>query len=183
MQYMTVGGLVDGCGPWQVKTPMLRDAIVAFQQFITIYVNEYRCIDDHVASATKVLGILWASNRDSKRVCYKEVRVCVCGWQSLLRARARTRTGRHISPVQGSCRTTEHPGASALSCRVLMLHVGAHSREQFYNDAINELVDFTEDFSRWKDTQRCSFSFCAHPFVLDPGTKSKLLQVCVPTFT
>ena len=23
-------------------------------QFITIYVNEYRCIDDHVASATKV---------------------------------------------------------------------------------------------------------------------------------
>ena len=103
----------------EVKAPMLRDAIVAFQQFITIYVNEYRCIDDHVASATKVLGILWRSNRDSKRVCYKE----------------------------------------------------------FYNDAINELVDFTEDFSRWKDTQRCSFSFCAHPFVLDPGTKSKLLQL------
>ena len=51
---------------------------------------------------------------------------------------------------------------------------------QFYNDAINELVDFTEDFSRWKDTQRCSFSFCAHPFVLDPGTKSKLLQVPAP---
>ena len=50
---------------------MLRDAIVAFQQFITIYVNEYRCIDDHVASATKVLGILWHSNRDCKRVCYK----------------------------------------------------------------------------------------------------------------
>jgi len=57
----------------EVKAPMLREAIVAFQQFITIYVNEYRCIDDHVASATKVLGILWASNRDSKRVCYKEV--------------------------------------------------------------------------------------------------------------
>lgn len=76
----------------QVKAPMLRDSIVAFQQFITIYVNEYRCIDDHVASATKVLGILWSSNRDCKRVCYKE----------------------------------------------------------FYNDAINELVDFTEDFSRWK---------------------------------
>lgn len=57
----------------EVQAPMLRDAIVALQQFITIYVNEYRCIDDHVASATKVLGILWASNRDSKRVCYKEV--------------------------------------------------------------------------------------------------------------
>ena len=53
-------------------------------------------------------------------------------------------------------------------------------RKQFYNDAINELVDFSEDFSRWKDTQRCSFSFCAHPFVLDPGTKSKLLQVPPP---
>jgi len=49
--------------------------------------------------------------------------------------------------------------------------------KEFYNDAINELVDFTEDFSRWKDTQRSSFSFCAHPFVLDPGTKSKLLQL------
>ena len=33
-----------------------RNVIVAFQQFITIYVNEYRCIDDDVASATKVLG-------------------------------------------------------------------------------------------------------------------------------
>jgi hypothetical protein len=24
---------------------------------------------------------------------------------------------------------------------------------------------------------RCSFSFCSHPYVLDPGTKSKLLQL------
>ena len=40
-------------GPQEVKEPMLRDAIVAFQQFITIYVNEYRCIDDHVASGAQ----------------------------------------------------------------------------------------------------------------------------------
>ena len=59
-------------------------------------------------------------------------------------------------------------------------HTAMYIRKQFYNDAINELVDFSEDFSRWKDTQRCSFSFCAHPFVLDPGTKSKLLQVPHP---
>jgi len=108
---------------WMRECPasMFRETIVAFQQFITIYVNEYRCIDDHVASATKVLGILWGTNQlaNPKLVSFKE----------------------------------------------------------FYNDAINELVDFTEDFARWKDTQRCSFSFCAHPYVLDPGTKSKLLQL------
>eukprot|EP00286_Rhodomonas_abbreviata_P003077 CAMPEP_0181344412 /NCGR_PEP_ID=MMETSP1101-20121128/32159_1 /TAXON_ID=46948 /ORGANISM="Rhodomonas abbreviata, Strain Caron Lab Isolate" /LENGTH=631 /DNA_ID=CAMNT_0023456213 /DNA_START=77 /DNA_END=1970 /DNA_ORIENTATION=+ len=111
----------DTIQEWLTECPaeMFRECIVAFQQFITIYVNEYRCIDDHVASATKVLGLLHRSNMGRQRVCYKE----------------------------------------------------------FYNDAINELVDFTEDFARWKDTQRCSFSFCAHPFVLDPGTKSKLLQL------
>jgi len=98
---------------------MFREVIVAFQQFITIYVNEYRCIDDHVAAATKVLGILYAANQVARLVSYRE----------------------------------------------------------FYNDAINELVDFTEDFGRWRDTQRCSFSFCAHPYVLDPSTKSRLLQL------
>ncbi|EKX32984.1 hypothetical protein GUITHDRAFT_148230 [Guillardia theta CCMP2712] len=103
----------------EVEEEAFREIVVAFQQFITIYVNEFRCIDDHVASATKVLKILWGSNQSRTRVSYKE----------------------------------------------------------FYNDAINELVDFTEDFARWKDTQRCPFSFCDHPFVLDPSTKSKLLQL------
>ncbi|KAJ1478635.1 hypothetical protein T484DRAFT_2929590 [Baffinella frigidus] len=103
----------------ECEAPMLRETVVAFQQFITIYVNEYRCIDDHVASATKALGLLYGSNMERTRISYKE----------------------------------------------------------FYNDAINELVDFSEDFARWKDTQRCSFSFCAHSFVLDPATKSKLLQL------
>ena len=46
----------------QVKPPMLRDAIVAFQQFITIYVNEYRCVC--------VCGV-WC-------VCVCVVCVCVC---------------------------------------------------------------------------------------------------------
>ena len=81
--------------------------------------RRYRCIDDHVASATKALGLLYGANLARPRVSYKD----------------------------------------------------------FYNDAINELVDFSEDFARWKDTQRCSFSFCAHSFVLDPATKSKLLQL------
>jgi hypothetical protein len=48
-----------------------REVIVAFQQFITIYVNEYRCIDDHVASATKVLGILWGTNQAGGLLSYK----------------------------------------------------------------------------------------------------------------
>lgn len=50
---------------------MFREVIVAFQQFITIYVNEYRCIDDHVASATKVLGILWSANQSGGLLSYK----------------------------------------------------------------------------------------------------------------
>lgn len=56
---------------WMRECPptMFKEVIVALQQFITIYVNEYRCIDDHVASATKVLGILWGTNQVCASSC------------------------------------------------------------------------------------------------------------------
>lgn len=52
------------------------------------------------------------------------------------------------------------PLTSDFAPRGQMAHLVSY--KEFYNDAINELVDFTEDFARWKDTQRCSFSFCSH---------------------
>jgi ubiquitin-protein ligase E3 A len=89
------------------------------QQFITIYVYQFRCIDDNVAAATKSLSLLNQANELTNTIPYTE----------------------------------------------------------FYNDAINELVDFQEDYTRWKDTNQASFSFCAHPFILDPSVKAKILQL------
>lgn len=55
---------------WMRECPanMFREVIVAFQQFITIYVNEYRCIDDHVASATKVGSVLLSLAEECTRL-------------------------------------------------------------------------------------------------------------------
>jgi ubiquitin-protein ligase E3 A len=59
------------------------------------------------------------------------------------------------------------------------------SYEDFYNDAVNNIVDLKEDYNRWvrslgqeqrKSTFE-SFSFCTFPFILDPSSKSKILQI------
>jgi hypothetical protein len=46
---------------------------------------------------------------------------------------------------------------------------------EFYNDLVNEQIDLTEDFTRWK--QKSGFCFCDYAFVLDPATKSKILKL------
>jgi hypothetical protein len=46
---------------------------------------------------------------------------------------------------------------------------------KFYNDAINQEVNLKEDYRRWK-SQRGEFSFCDHPFVLEPAAKSRVLM-------
>ena len=106
---------------WLKSVPLfvLTDILVTMQQFVTIYVYQFRCIDDNVAAATKSLSLLNQANEATNVIPYTE----------------------------------------------------------FYNDAINELVDFQEDYSRWKDRNQASFSFCAHPFILDPSVKAKILQL------
>ena len=55
---------------------------------------------------------------------------------------------------------------------------GLHDRldyRKFYNDAINQEVNLKEDYRRWK-SQRGEFSFCDHPFVLEPSSKSRVLM-------
>lgn len=48
----------------------------------------------------------------------------------------------------------------------------------FYNDAVNdEDFNIEEDYSRSKQHDRFTFSFCDHPFVYDPASKSKILQL------
>ena len=46
---------------------------------------------------------------------------------------------------------------------------------RFYNDAINQEVNLKEDYRRWRST-RGEFSFCDHPFVLEPASKSRVLM-------
>jgi len=45
----------------------------------------------------------------------------------------------------------------------------------FYNDAVNQEVNLKDDYRRWKST-RVEFSFCDHPFVLEPSSKSRVLM-------
>eukprot|EP00873_Tetraselmis_striata_P013303 jgi/Tetstr1/433567/TSEL_022834.t1 len=53
----------------------------------------------------------------------------------------------------------------------------AISYELFYNDAVNsDDFNILEDYKKWK-SPRQSFSFCAHPFVYDPASKSRLLTL------
>ena len=46
---------------------------------------------------------------------------------------------------------------------------------RFYNDAVNQEVNLKEDYRRWK-AGRGEFSFCDHPFVLEPASKSRVLM-------
>jgi len=45
----------------------------------------------------------------------------------------------------------------------------------FYNDAVNQEVNLKEDYRRWK-SEREEFSFCEHPFILEPSSKSRVLM-------
>ncbi|OAE26105.1 hypothetical protein AXG93_4022s1170 [Marchantia polymorpha subsp. ruderalis] len=48
----------------------------------------------------------------------------------------------------------------------------------FYNDAVNnDEFDLKEDFRRWRNPDRFPFSFCKYPFIYDPSSKSKILQL------
>ena len=46
---------------------------------------------------------------------------------------------------------------------------------RFYNDAVNQEVNLKEDYRRWKSA-RGEFSFCEHPFALEPASKSRILM-------
>ncbi len=66
----------NGCWHLTMCACACRNVIVAFQQFITIYVNEYRCIDDDVASATKVYVCIYACMYVFHNLCDGH-RVCI----------------------------------------------------------------------------------------------------------
>eukprot|EP00854_Cymbomonas_tetramitiformis_P005952 gene5952-7156_t len=52
------------------------------------------------------------------------------------------------------------------------------SYTEFYNDAVNnEEFNIKEDYRRWKQPERYSFSFCKYPFIYDPSSKSRILQL------
>ena len=53
----------------------------------------------------------------------------------------------------------------------------------FYNDAVNSEVDLKADYKHWKlssttaSSSSSTFSFASHPFILDPASKARLLQI------
>lgn len=56
--------------------------------------------------------------------------------------------------------------------------------QEFYNDAVNNIVDLRQDYRRWVRANRAhrsgavfdDFSFSAYPYILSPASKSKLLN-------
>ncbi|GAX73417.1 hypothetical protein CEUSTIGMA_g869.t1 [Chlamydomonas eustigma] len=49
---------------------------------------------------------------------------------------------------------------------------------EFYNDAVNnEDFNIKEDFRRWKAPFQRDFSFCTCPYVYDPSSKARVLQM------
>jgi len=55
---------------------------------------------------------------------------------------------------------------------------GIVSFTEFYNDAVNnEDFNIREDYRRWKQPERYEFSFCKFPFIYDPSSKARILQL------
>jgi ubiquitin-protein ligase E3 A len=54
---------------------------------------------------------------------------------------------------------------------------------EFYNDAVNTMVDLESDYRRWMRSKSekllgfSSFSFCNYPYILDANSKSKVLEI------
>eukprot|EP00743_Colponemidia_sp_Colp-15_P004177 GILK01004507.1.p1 GENE.GILK01004507.1~~GILK01004507.1.p1 ORF type:complete len:764 (-),score=138.27 GILK01004507.1:85-2061(-) len=51
---------------------------------------------------------------------------------------------------------------------------------EFYNDAVNSEINLKDDYKRWKIMpvlDRTSFAFCLYPWILDPASKAKVLQI------
>lgn len=46
---------------------------------------------------------------------------------------------------------------------------------EFYNEMVNDKIELKEDYINWK--HEGGFTFAHYPFILDPGVKSKILQI------
>ncbi|KAL9643574.1 hypothetical protein ABK040_010187 [Willaertia magna] len=113
----------------EVPKSYLSSFVSIFQQFITVQLYAKGYIDEKIAYATRILGILNAAN-EMKMNRFERV-----------------------------------------------------NYEEFYNDAVNNIVDIKEDYMRWARAQHIPnhgfecFNFCEYPYILDPGFKSKILQL------
>lgn len=59
--------------------------------------------------------------------------------------------------------------------------LGYMQPEDFYNDAVNQLVNMKEDYKRWEywvdeDERHTKFSFCSYSFILDAHSKSIVIR-------
>ncbi|KAK3813070.1 MAG: hypothetical protein J3Q66DRAFT_42246 [Benniella sp.] len=67
---------------------------------------------------------------------------------------------------------------SALQCLHFFYHVNQEARlikyTEFYNDSLNNFIDFMDDFKRFRDKL---FALCNFPFVLTVTTKANILKL------
>jgi ubiquitin-protein ligase E3 A len=114
----------------EVPKDIFSRFISLFQQFITVQLYARGYIDEKIAYATRIIGLLNAANEGK------------------------------------------------------VLHKQRVHYDEFYNDAVNNIVDLKEDYKRWiralDDNANpdlfANFSFCQYPFILDPQSKSQILQ-------
>jgi len=74
-------------------------------------------------------------------------------------------------PIESATRLLGLLHEANAKCKVL-------SYMDFYNDAVNnDEFNIKEDYRRWKQPDRYRFAFCQYPFVYDPSSKSRILQL------
>lgn len=151
----------------------LSSFVSIFQQFITVQLYSRGYIDEGIAYATRLLGII------SKYFCVIVVFV----------------SDTIITNVHASILISRPMVITLFNtyCNTLNLFIDAANEKkpfddkvdyrEFYNDAVNNIVDIKEDYIRWTKAQSTPnhgfeyFNFCEFPYILDPNFKSKILQL------
>ena len=49
------------------------------------------------------------------------------------------------------------------------------SYNEFYNDAVESIIELKEEYPRWKSRE--GFSFCNYPYILSTSTKGDILKI------
>ena len=135
-----------------------RRAVTVVQQFITIRLYDAQRIDEGVEAATRFLSVLHEANRSS------------AGYGA-----GGAGAGGGGGGGGGGAGAGGGGGANG----------GKNEEEDiflpytdFYNDAVNcDDFNVKEDYRRWKQPERYDFSFCKYPFVYDPASKARILQL------
>ncbi|KAG2439072.1 hypothetical protein HYH02_006599 [Chlamydomonas schloesseri] len=162
----------------------LRRLVTRLHSFISMTLFRMQSITRGVEDATRLLALVHEANEEAGR--------------RAAAAAARPATASASAPASASASVSSAPsppaaplsslgfsalgrmGDSATAAVAAGLAAGWRPLEPaaFYNDAINhEDFNLKEDFRKWKHPHKYDFCFCKFPFMYDPGSKARLLQM------